>query len=117
MISLRCFRYDDKTKRRTVKREDVTKTTAAKKRKVTGIWLLIFIIIQYIYNLLFLVDASDSEDEDDEEVKWVWAGDSKKGSQDVWVCPSPLLLLTIFVTSFTSLSFLCLHLYSITYIL
>ena len=75
-----------------MKREDITKTSAAKKRKVTGIWLLIFIIIQYIYNLLILVDASDSEDEDDEEVKWVWAGDSKKGSQDVWVCPSLLLL-------------------------
>eukprot|EP00026_Physarum_polycephalum_P009006 Phypoly_transcript_09115.p1 GENE.Phypoly_transcript_09115~~Phypoly_transcript_09115.p1 ORF type:complete len:446 (+),score=106.74 Phypoly_transcript_09115:176-1339(+) len=65
-------RYDDKTKRRTVKREDVTpkakKAAASKKRKVSD------------------DDASGSESEDDKEkVKWVWAGDSKKGSQDVWI--------------------------------
>ena len=39
----------------------------------------------------------DSEEEEDkEEVKWVWAGDSKKGSQDVWVCDYPFFSPSFF---------------------
>eukprot|EP01112_Ceratiomyxa_fruticulosa_P017992 TRINITY_DN5697_c0_g1_i1.p1 TRINITY_DN5697_c0_g1~~TRINITY_DN5697_c0_g1_i1.p1 ORF type:complete len:421 (-),score=99.92 TRINITY_DN5697_c0_g1_i1:143-1405(-) len=64
-------RYDDDSKRRSVKREETTTTVASSsssssssKRKV---------------------DDDLLDDDDDKDVKWQWAGDSKTGSQDVWI--------------------------------